>query len=39
MATTKLKNQAFENVNLGAWTSWTPTLANLTLGNGTMIGM
>lgn len=38
MATTKLKNQAFENVNLGTWTSFNPSLTNFTLGSGTHTG-
>lgn len=38
MAETKLKTQAFEAVNLGAWTSFTPSWTNLTAGNGTNSG-
>src|SRR5262245_14617589 len=26
----------FMTATVGAWTTWTPTLANLTLGNGTV---
>lgn len=38
MAETKLKNQAFTSVDLDAWTAFTPSWTNFTIGNGTTNG-